>query len=211
MNRIYRYPFGATILVVVGLLIGVVRPAGAADESGARAFIDDLGRNAIEVLERPGLTQDQATNEFGALFREGFDIPTIGRFVLGRYWRQASEAQRQEYLNLFETMVVETYARRFRQYSGETLQVNGSRLAGEQDILVDSRIVRPGSAPPVSVVWRVRDRGGSFDIIDVMIEGVSMSVTQRNEFGAIIQRNGGSIDALLDAMEANIESARRGA
>ena len=136
-------------------------------------------------------------------------IPTIGRFVLGRYWRTASREQQQEYLELFENMVVETYARRFTEYSGETFRVLGSRGEGEGDTMVQSQIVRP-AGPPIQVAWRVRERNGQFRIIDVSIEGVSMAVTQRNEFGAVIQRNGGRIEPLLETLRGRITAARQG-
>jgi phospholipid transport system substrate-binding protein len=104
-------------------------------------------------------------------------------------------------------MIVETYARRFSEYSGQTFGITGARPEGERDVKVQSEIRRP-DGPPVAVTWRVRDRGGSFEIVDVEVEGVSMGVTQRNEFSAVIQRNGGSIDALLDAMRQQIQSAQ---
>ena len=198
---------------VAGLLVIVAcgqRPTLAADQQAARAFIDDLGRRTISVLEDTGLSYDEARDRFRTLFLEGFDTATIGRFVLGRYWRGATDEQRQTYQQLFEDMVVETYTRRFREYSGESLQIEGSRPEGDNDVMVQTSIVRPGGGPPVAVTWRVRERDGTYQIIDVVIEGISMSVTQRNEFGSIIQRNGGDINALFDAMRANIEAARRG-
>ena len=198
---------------VAGLLVIAVagqRPAFAADQQAARAFIDDLGRRTISVLEDTSQSFDQVRTQFRSLFLDGFDAATIGRFVLGRYWRGATEEQRQTYQQLFEDMIVETYTRRFREYSGESLRIEGSRPEGDNDVMVQTNIVRPEGGPPVAVTWRVRERDGTFKIIDVVIEGISMSVTQRNEFGSIIQRNGGNINALFDAMRANIEAARRG-
>ena len=198
----------------VGLLVVATvapRSASAVDEQAARAFIDDLGRRTISVLETPDLSYEEARQRFRALFLEGFDTQTIGRFVLGRYWRGASEAQRSTYQQLFEDMVVETYTRRFNEYSGESLRVEGSRPEGDNDAMVRSQIVSPNGGPPVAITWRVREQNGDFKIVDVVIEGISMSVTQRNEFSSIIQRNGGNIEALFDAMRANITAARRGA
>ncbi|HET8727811.1 MAG TPA: ABC transporter substrate-binding protein, partial [Alphaproteobacteria bacterium] len=89
-----------------------------------------------------------------------------------------------------------------------TFQVSDTRPQGERDVLVDSRILRP-NGPSVGVAWRVRDRDGRFQIIDVSIEGVSMAVTQRNEFASVIQRNGGSVDALLAALRSRISEAKQ--
>lgn len=199
-------------LLVLTFALVLMLPAAAqpADLDRARSFIQQLGDEALSSLARPDVDTETARTEFRDLLHRGFDVPGIGRFVLGRYWRAASEAQQRAYLGLFEEMIVETYARRFRDYSGETFEITGARDAGEQDILVRSRIVRPGGAPPVAVDWRVRDRDGTMKIIDVFVENVSMSVTQRDEFGAVIQRAGGDIDALLNAMRRQIDETRSG-
>lgn len=194
---------------LIGLLLVAAAPVRAADPAQAQSFIEGLGQRAVEILNKPDLDADRAVAQFRTLFRESFDIPTIGRFVLGRYWRTASREQQQEYLELFENMVVETYARRFTEYSGETFRVLGSRGEGEGDTMVQSQIVRP-AGPPIQVAWRVRERNGQFRIIDVSIEGVSMAVTQRNEFGAVIQRNGGRIEPLLETLRGRITAARQG-
>lgn len=189
-------------LFLAVLLLLAPRLASAQDTSGAQAFISDLGGRAISVLQEdpdPSAT----SGPFRQLFQEGFDIPTIGQFALGPYWRQATEEQKRAYLDAFENLIVRTYARRFSEYSGETLQVSGARAISDTDILVNSQIVRP-SGPPVAVGWRVRDRGGSFQVIDVLVEGISMGGTQRDEFTSVVQRNGGNINALIDAMRRQV-------
>lgn len=191
------------------LLMVSAAPAAATDDQGARDFIAELGDRTIEILRQPDLDAEQSVAQFQDVFREGFDVPTVARFVLGRYWNVATPEQQQEYLQLFEQMVLETYARRFVEYSGETFTVTGTRPAGDSDVMVESRIVRP-DGPPVNVSWRVREREEGFQIIDVVVEGVSMSVTQRNEFASVIQRNGGEVEALLQAMRNQIANARAG-
>jgi phospholipid transport system substrate-binding protein len=190
-----------------GLLIAIAAPAQAADQRAAETFIRDLGDRAVEIFRQPDLTPEAAVPQFRQLFSASFDVPTVGRFVLGRYWNVATPAQQQEYLALFEDLVVETYARRFSGYSGESFEVLGSRPEGDNDVMVHTRIVRP-EGPPVAVSWRTRERGGRPKIIDVVVEGISMLVTQRNEFAAVIQRNGGRIDALLDALRMRIATAQ---
>ncbi len=185
-------------------------PARAVDQTAAQDFVAELGRETVEVLQRPDLTYRQSVEEFRQLFQRHVDIPTIGRFVLGRHWPNATEAQQRQYMELFQDMVIETYARRFHEYAGETLVVVGSRPEGERDVLVETQIVRPAGAPPVNVTWRVRERDGRRQVIDVAVEGVSLAITQRDEFSAVIQRNGGSIDALLNSMNQTIQNARQG-
>lgn len=122
---------------------------------------------------------------------------TIGRFALGRYWRSASPAQQEEYLGLFESMIVEIYSRRFGDYNGEKFEILSARELGKTDVIVSSRIV-PKNNVPIALDWRVRQKKGRFVIIDVMVEGVSMALTQRSDFASVIQRGGGNIDVLLN-------------
>ncbi|HSK38240.1 MAG TPA: ABC transporter substrate-binding protein [Arenibaculum sp.] len=196
-------------LVVVSLaaIAGWMTTSAQADsrsEAAAR-FVQDLGARAVDVLIQPDLERAESEERFRTLLSEGFDVPYIGRFVLGRYWLAASPDQQREYLDLFEKLIIQVYADRFSEYSagnldlGETLRILGHRPEGERDAIVDSQIVRP-DGPPVAVQWRVRDRDGTPKIIDVAVEGVSMSVTQRNEFSSVIQRGGGQIEALLRAL-----------
>ena len=177
---------------------------GARAQSGeAEAFVADLGDAAVQVLENEDLTAETAEAEFRDLFQRGFDIPTIARFALGTYWRSATDEEKETYLSLFEDLVIVTYARRFEEYSGEELVVRGSRPEGQRDIMVMSDIIRP-DGPPVAVGWRVREQDVGLRIIDVVIEGVSQGITQRDEFRSIIQRNGGELNALFEIMRDNI-------
>lgn len=177
---------------------------GARAQSGeAEAFVADLGDAAVQVLENEDLTAETAEAEFRDLFQRGFDIPTIARFALGTYWRSATDEEKETYLSLFEDLVIVTYARRFEEYSGEELVVRGSRPEGQRDIMVISDIIRP-DGPPVAVGWRVREQDVGLRIIDVVIEGVSQGITQRDEFRSIIQRNGGELNALFEIMRDNI-------
>ena len=93
-------------------------------------------------------------------------------------------------------MVVKVYSDRFKEYKGQKFEVRGARPEGEKDVIVTSFIL-PEGGPEVQVDWRVRSKNGRFQVIDVIVEGVSMSVTQRSDFASVIQRGGGNVDVLL--------------
>jgi phospholipid transport system substrate-binding protein len=193
------------LLCVVAVAAPSGRPAEAqADPQGAANFVASLGDEVIRAVSA-GMGPGQSVGILGDIFRRGFDVPTIGRFVLGRYWNVATPAQQQEYLRLFEEMIVRTYARRFDEYSGEVFQVMGTQPVSETDVQVRTQVVRP-DGPPVMVDWRVRQLGGGNKIVDVAVEGVSMLVTQRNEFASVIQRGGGNVEALLAALRQQVAS-----
>ena len=165
-------------------------------EEQAVTFINRVGEKAISILETHSSDQNQRSAGFEALLNENFDVKTIGRVVLGRYWRAASAEQQDEYMELFKDMIVRVYTERLNEYSGQKFQVTNAYSLDGKDSMVQSYIV-PKSGPKVRLDWRVRPAGDTFKIVDVIVEGVSMSQTQRSEFASIINRNGGNVDALL--------------
>jgi phospholipid transport system substrate-binding protein len=194
--------------VAVPVLAPNTAMAQAAKSNQASAdFVQGLGDKAIATLADPKVSKDQAKAVFRDLLNQNFDINTISRFVLGRYWNLANDAQKKEYQALFEQMIVEVYAERFSQYAGEKFKVGGAQASGENDAVVTSQVLRPNGQPPVNVSWRVRSKDGSFKIIDVIVENVSMSVTQRSEFASLIESNGGKFEALLDALRQRTQTA----
>ena len=108
-------------------------------------------------------------------------------------------------MHLFEALVVKTYSDRFALYTGEGFQVTGVRPESEKDYVVTSEITHPDGSQPTEVDWRVRKKESKLGIIDVVIEGVSLSVTQRQEYASIIQRDGGQINGLLALMRQQLQ------
>src|SRR5258708_5040995 len=105
-------------------------------------------------------------------------------------------------MNLFEDMIVRTYTSRFENYSGQKLAVDGSTPSGNTDTLVSSQVLQ-NDGPPINLEWRVRKNPEGFRVVDVAVEGMSMRVTKRSDFGWTIRKGGGSIDALLCSMRGH--------
>jgi len=192
---------GAYVLIV-GISISA-RPAAAAADPAT--VITSLGNQALEALGK-NVDPTSRVARFRHLFSEDFDVPGIARFVLGRYWRVATEPQQQEFVKLFADYIALAYSNRLAEYSGETLQVTGSRPAPDGSV-VSSEIVRPNGAPPAKVDWLLTQHDGVYKISDVVVEGVSMAVTQRSEFAAVIQRNGGQVQGLITVLRQKTEAA----
>ena len=194
-------------LIILALLIGSTSLAAApnAIAADANVFMSELWTRAVEVLDKKAPLTERLTR-FRQLFQADFDGPGIARFVLGRYWRTASEQEQQEYMKLFEDYVIFVYGTRLSHFNGETFKVRGSRT-DESGTVVSTDIISPSGEPPIKVDWRlVADRGG-FKINDVIIEGISMMVTQRSEFASIIQRHGGQVGGLLALMREKTNTA----
>ena len=163
---------------------------------GAENFISSMAQQGIDFLSNESLTTDQRKESFRKLLHNNFDMKTLARFSLGRYWRTATKEQQSEYLKLFEKMVVDVYASRFNEYHGQKFDVRGSRLENEQDIMVSS-FIKGETGEEVEVQWRVRYKDKRYLVVDVIVAGVSMAVTQRSDFASVIQRGGGDVQVLL--------------
>ena len=187
----------AAVLAFLGVAALASRPTLAAADPAN--FIRDLGESALTQLTGD-VTPQQREQRFRELFTQNFDVPAIGRFVLGRYWNTATPDERAEFLKLFEDLIVQYYSNRFTEYSGEHFVVEGVRDAAGGSTTVHSKVVQPNASDNVRVDWRIRQNQDTYRIVDVLVEGVSMAVTQRAEFASVIQSRGGKLTGLLDAL-----------
>ena len=191
-------------LLALALLAIGVAPGARADPNpeAARALVETVGPGP-EDPARPRPQRAAEVHELVDTLSGPIDLDLVARLILGRYWRTATEAQRADYLKLFRDFALHTLASRLDVYGGQDFEVTGAKAVGDQDALVSTRIVSDG--PPVEVDWRIRERADhSLVAIDVIVEGVSLIVTQRSEFGAVIDRQG--MDGLLAELRRRAES-----
>lgn len=189
----------AAIAVLAFGFLGVAGPGRAAAQD-PRDFVSSLGEEAIQVLA-PGVSAAQRLDRFRALFSTQFDVPGIGRFVLGRYWRTATPQEQQEFLSLFQEYVARAYSARLSGFGGEPFRVTGAHPNGTETVVSSEIVLASG---PIGIDWSLADNGGRYKITDVYIAGISMKVTQRDEFAAVIQRSGGRVEGLLSQLRQKI-------
>ena len=202
-RNMYRRLVVGFAAVFLALVLGVPARAGAVEGPGK--FLIELTDRAISQLTEPGLTDDEQERRFRRLLKEGFDLQEIGRFVLGRYWRGASEAQRSGFLVVFEDLMVHRFLPLFAEFSGEKFDVGASRPFGNNPnfVSVASRLLR-SEGEPIRVDWRMRERDGAYKIVDIVAEGISMAVTLRSEYVSVLKQNRGDIGALIGSLRAKI-------
>lgn len=188
----------------LGIVIAVVSAPGFARadafEDGAHKFVRALTDEAVTSLSGNGLSRTERELRFRQLMHRSFDINAIGKWVLGRYWRRATTAERTEYLGLFEDLIVKTYSRRFREYTNEKLEIDGASKLNDESVAVMSQLIRGSSVPPIRIEWRVGQPSGEFRIIDIVVEGVSLAQTTRSEFSSVIRSRGGKMSGLITAL-----------
>ncbi len=191
---VFRRPLGC-LVVALGMMVGLGSAPHAAVSTNPSAFIEGLASQTLKILDQhlPGAERE---TRFKALLRENFDMSRISRFALGRYWLTASAQEKAEYQKLLPDYVARSYSNRFADYAGETLKVTGTRSVSQDTAVVRSRIESPHGRPPINVEWRVVQAGNDFRIVDVVVDGVSLVLTHREEFAAVIEREGGGVSTL---------------
>lgn len=199
-----RALLGAGLALLTGLAgTGYLAKSAAANDDDPVAFVRSLGQRAIALLSDESLAAAERKRVFRELLIDRFDMPSIGRLVMARYWRRMTDAQRDLFGPLFEDFIVATYSRRLDAYSGEQLTVGRARKAGKKVTAVGSRVTR-GQGQPVDVDWMLRRKDGRWYVIDVVIEGISMVISQRSEFATVIGQRGG-IDGLIENLRTRID------
>ena len=164
---------------------------------------DHLGQQAIGILADKSLSGGDRTRIFRELLVGHFDMKLIGRLVMGRHWRRATAVQKEVFEPLFEDYVVATYGSRLDAYDGEQLTVGTARQATDRSTAVSSEIM-PQQGPSIDVDWMLHQRDDRWYVIDVIIEGVSMVVSQRSEFSTVIDQRGG-IEGLIENIRTRID------
>lgn len=197
--------FHRRLLLGAGLglpLAGRVR--AQQDSSRAASFIQATGQELVAAINDTRSDLATRRQRVAAILRRAVDIEGVGRFILGRWWRQASPAEQQEYLKLFEETLIRNLSARFGEYQGVRFSLGRTQQRTEDDVLVNTIIERPNSAP-FALDWRVGEVNGQPKVVDVIAEGTSLRLTQRSEYSSVIQQNNGSVAALLAAMKRQIQ------
>lgn len=194
----------------VGSLLLALAPSNALAAPAARTaenVVQRLVEQVWQVLEE-GRIDDRSYAQLLPVIERQTDLSLLARLVLGRHWRQASTTQRDEYQTLFRSFVLQTFVKRVRRYAGPNLgtvddrfEIITSRDVSKRDVLVNSRVLPP-SSPPLRVDWRLRRRAEEPVIIDLIVEGVSLLVTQRSEFAAVVEHVG--MDGLISELRSRV-------
>lgn len=192
-------------ILMFGCLGLAIAPAHAQqmDINRATAFVNKAGQDLVTAINDQRLNQTQRRDKVASVLRNAIDIEGTGRFILGRYVRQASPGELQDYLKLFDEIIIRNLSSRFGEYRGVQFSLGRSQQRTEEDALVSTLVERPNT-PAFTLDWRVAEINGQPKVVDVIAEGTSLRLTTRSEYAAVIQRNGGRVAALLDAMRGQI-------
>ncbi len=182
---------------------GMARAASDDRAGPAAAYIESLGAELLAIQAGAGDGAAAARSAgLDGLIRRGFDLDLTSQLVLGKYWNRASREHRQAFKGLFAQYLLHSYARHLKAYRIETLEIVSSKPVGKSDFLVETRVEGAQENDSANPVWRLRLRDGGFRIIDVHVDGISLALTERSQFGSVIRQNG--LDGMLSALRKRV-------
>ena len=163
----------------------------------ADVFIQSTVNRAAETLNG-SLTKEQRIEKLKEIAKETVDIKGIGFYSLGSHRKNVSKDQLTSYMNIFEEYFLKSFSSRLAEYSNPEIEVNSKKKLNENYTIVSSTLVATESRPEVKIDWRVYTKNPENLLIrDLIIEGLSLARTQKEEFSSIINSNDGKIEALL--------------
>ena len=185
------------------LLAFAAMPAAADPKTEGREIVQKMTDQVVATLADKSLGRAAKEAKFRQILGENFDMGTIGSWVMGPPWRQATPQQRAEYLRLFENYIVKVYTGQLSSYSGEKVMVVGAEDDGE-GVAVLTNVSDPKNDRVIPLKWRLRPMAGKLKVRDVLVENISMSQTQKREFASVFQQRGNTVDGLIAALREKI-------
>lgn len=195
--------FCALAAAVIMLFSGVARADINAAE--AEAFVKNVTKQGIEQIINANVSQAEKDTRFAKLFNEALDLDFIGQFVLGRNWKGATPEQRKEFIKVYRQLNVNTWSKRFDEFKGKKFVFSGTTPSNSKGQIFVNSSVPMDQGEPAKVVWRVRDKNGTYKIVDIIIENVSLAITARNEYTSFIKNNPGGVDALIANLKSKLK------
>jgi|TARA_B110000495_G_scaffold146917_1_gene129808 phospholipid transport system substrate-binding protein len=164
-------------------------------------FIQSTVNRASEALNNK-FTKEEKVEKLKKIASETVDIKGIGFYTLGSYRKNISEAQRKEYEKLFNNYFLKSFSSRLAEYSNPEIEVKSKKKLNENYTMVTSVLVGTDQRPEVNINWRVYTKDPLNPLIrDLIIEGLSLARTQKEEFSSIIESNGGDIQFLFETLK----------
>lgn len=173
----------------------------AVDAQGAENFVKNVTEDGIENIINANIPQAEKDKRFEKLFNNALDLDFIGQFVLGRYWRTSTPAQREAFIEAYRKLNIQTWSKRFDEFKGRNFIFTGTTPSNTKNqIFVNSEVPMEQGAP-AKVVWRVQQEGNSYKVVDIIIENVSLAITARNEYSAYIKKAPNGVDDLIKDLQ----------
>lgn len=193
--------FTKVFITFIILNISVLASASASAE-GAKQFIKKVSDDVVKLIKNDNTNELIKEQQLSKIFEDAVDTKWISKFVMGKYWRETSQAQKTVYLKLHRQFLVNSYVPKFKNYTDHQILFKNFFDEGNKEYLVETEIVQDDGTS-VKVDYKVRkNNDGKYKIFDVVAEGVSLITTQRSEFASVLSRKG--VDFLIKKLKAKV-------
>jgi len=197
-------------LVVAAMAALALPSVGLAEpDATPEGVVDSFHDVLIDVMKNAAVLGYQGrAQKLAPVIAETFDVPFMARTSIGRYWQEASESERERFVDTFKRFMIANYAGQFDGYSGQSFETLGKEPARMDTVVVKTRLINPGDEN-VELGYRMREVNGKWKVLDVYLDGtVSELALRRSEFSSIVKRE--SFDALIAAIDAKIAKLQAG-
>ena len=214
--RAFAAPSTAAVLALAGVFaVSAAGPDRAAHaqaprDAGAEQFVQTQAQRVISVLNERSEDNAAKIRAFRGIVDEIADVPRITSFVLGKYGRSITPAQRQRFATVFREYAQNVYEKRLGDYHGESVKVTGSVARKPGDVVVNTLISGGKLEQPVQASWRVLGSGSSWKVVDVQVSGIWLAITQQQDFVSTIDNNGGNVDVLIGQLQKQVQQQGAG-
>ena len=202
MSKIMFLKKTSTFLIFIVIFFSSIAKVNSIEPD---IFVQSTVNRASEALNNK-YSKEKKIEKLKQIASETVDINGIGYYTLGAYRKNINEDQKKEYLNLFEQYFLKSFASRLAEYSNPEIEVLSKQKLNENYTMVSSILVGTEQRPEVKIDWRVYTKNPEIPLIrDLIIEGLSLVRTQKEEFSSIIQSNDGDINALFSTLKEFIK------
>ena len=172
----------------------------------ASEFINSLSNDASNILSSK-LSDDEKIIRLKEIGERSVDIKGVGFYTLGKYRKTLTDDQKKQYEELFKAYFLKSFSGRLVGYSDAKIAVISEEIKNEKYTIVYSKLIGTSERPEVKIDWRVYTKNPENPLVrDLVIEGLSLARTQKEEFNSIISNNDGSIEALFENLNKFLEN-----
>ena len=169
-------------------------------------FVQSTVNRASQILSK-NISKDEKINELKSIAKETVDIRGVGFYSLGSARKDLYENQKEQYLKLFENYFLKSFSSRLAEYTNPEINVNGKEKINENYTIVNSVLSATSNRPEVKIDWRIYTKNPKNPLIrDLIIEGLSLARTQKEEFSSILSSNNNDIKILISKLEEFVDN-----
>ena len=212
-SLLLKTTLAAAVALGATALVSAVAPdraaqAQASRDAGAEQFVQTQAQRVVSILNDKSRGDADKIRAFRGIVDEIADVPRITTFVLGKYARTITPAQRDRFNVVFREYAQNVYEKRLGDFHGETVKVVGSTVRKPGDVVVNTVISGGKVSQPVAASWRVLGGGSSWKVVDVQVSGIWLAITQQQDFVSTTDNAGGNLDVLIGQLQKQVEQAK---